>query len=79
VSGNDAAPAVSENAIIGGSAWEGIRAVLRSRYLLAMASYLVIPTLMGTFICLTQPAGGSASANVVGGIPPTGFEPVLPP
>jgi ATP:ADP antiporter, AAA family len=51
---DDTPPAVSEEAIIGGSAWEGFRAVLRSRYLLAMAAYLVILTIMATFIYFTR-------------------------
>lgn len=47
-------PAVSEYAIIGGSAWEGLRAVLRSRYLLGIAAYVVILAIMATFIYFTR-------------------------
>jgi ATP:ADP antiporter, AAA family len=47
-------PAVSEYAIIGGSAWAGIRAVLRSRYLLGIAAYAVILAVMATFIYFTR-------------------------
>jgi ATP:ADP antiporter, AAA family len=43
-----------EPAIIGGSAWEGLRAVLRSRYLLGMAGYIVILTIMATFLYFTR-------------------------
>ena len=47
-------PAVSEYAIIGGSAWEGFRAVLRSRYLLGIAGYALILAVMATFIYFTR-------------------------
>jgi ATP:ADP antiporter, AAA family len=47
-------PAVSEHAIIGGSAWEGLRAVFRSRYLLGIAAYMVILAVMATFIYFTR-------------------------
>jgi AAA family ATP:ADP antiporter len=50
----EAPPAVSEQAIIGGSAWEGFRAVFRSRYLLGVAAYIVILTIMATFIYFTR-------------------------
>ena len=49
-----APPAVDEAAVIGGSAWEGFRAVFRSRYLLGIAGYLVVLTLMATFIYFTR-------------------------
>ncbi len=45
---------MEEPAIIGGSAWEGFRAVLRSRYLLGMAGYIVILTIMATFLYFTR-------------------------
>jgi ATP:ADP antiporter, AAA family len=41
---------VDENTIIGGSAWEGFRAVFRSRYLLGIAGYVVILAIMSTFL-----------------------------
>jgi ATP:ADP antiporter, AAA family len=47
-------PAVSEHAIIGGSAWEGFRAVFRSRYLMGIAGYVVILAVMVTFIYFTR-------------------------
>jgi len=50
----EAPPVVSEHAIIGGSAWEGFRAVLRSRYLLGIAAYALILAIMATFIYFTR-------------------------
>ena len=50
----EAPPMVSEHAIIGGSAWEGFRAVFRSRYLLGIAGYMVILAVMATFIYFTR-------------------------
>ena len=45
---------VADRAIIGGSAWEGFRAVFRSRYLLGIAGYVVILTIMATFLYFTR-------------------------
>jgi ATP:ADP antiporter, AAA family len=50
----EAPPEVSEYAVIGGSAWEGLRAVFRSRYLLGIAAYVVILAIMATFIYFTR-------------------------
>jgi ATP:ADP antiporter, AAA family len=50
----EAPPGVSEYAIIGGSAWEGLRAVRHSRYLLGIAVYVVILAVMATFIYFTR-------------------------
>jgi ATP:ADP antiporter, AAA family len=50
----EAPPVVSEHAIIGGSAWEGFRAVVHSRYLLGIAAYVVILAVMATFIYFTR-------------------------
>ncbi len=47
-------PAVGERAIIGGSAWEGFRAVFRSSYLLGIAAYILTLTVIGTFIYFTR-------------------------
>ncbi|MCH8502821.1 MAG: MFS transporter [Ectothiorhodospiraceae bacterium] len=47
-------PAVDEREIIGGSAWEGVRAVLRSRYLSGIAGYVVILAIMATFLYFTR-------------------------
>lgn len=48
------APAVDEQELIGGSAWEGLRAVFRSRYLLGIASYVIILAIMATFLYFTR-------------------------
>jgi ATP:ADP antiporter, AAA family len=50
----EAPPMVSEHVIIGGSAWEGLRAVFRSPYLLGIAGYVVILAVMATFIYFTR-------------------------
>lgn len=50
----DAPPRIDEAAILGGSAWEGLRALFRSRYLLGIAGYLVTLTLMATFLYFTR-------------------------
>jgi AAA family ATP:ADP antiporter len=50
----DAAPAVDERAVIGGSAWEGIAAVVRSPYLLGISGYVLLMTVTATFIYLTR-------------------------
>jgi ATP:ADP antiporter, AAA family len=40
--------------IIGGSAWEGFRAVFRSPYLLGIAAYVLILAVMATFLYFTR-------------------------
>lgn len=40
--------------VIGGSAWQGFRAVVGSRYLLGIAAYIVILAVMATFIYFTR-------------------------
>jgi AAA family ATP:ADP antiporter len=52
--GVDAPPVVNENAVIGGSAWQGLRAVLGSRYLLGIAGYVLVLSVMVTFIYFTR-------------------------
>ncbi len=47
-------PAVDERELVGGSAWEGLRAVFRSRYLLGIAAYVVILAIMATLIYFTR-------------------------
>ncbi|MEX2526490.1 MAG: MFS transporter [Gemmatimonadota bacterium] len=47
-------PVVPEDEIIGGSAWEGFRAILRSRYLLGISVFVLIMTIMATFIYFTR-------------------------
>jgi ATP:ADP antiporter, AAA family len=50
----EAPPAVDERAVIGGSAWEGFRAVFRSPYLLGISGYVLILTVIATFIYFTR-------------------------
>ena len=40
--------------IIGGNAWAGIGAVLRSRYLLGISAYVLLMTIVGTFLYFTR-------------------------
>jgi AAA family ATP:ADP antiporter len=47
-------PAVDERAVIGGSAWEGLRAVFRSPYLLGIAAYVLIMAVIATFLYFTR-------------------------
>jgi len=49
-----ASPAVDERAVIGGSAWDGFRSVSRSPYLLGISAYVLILTVIGTFIYFTR-------------------------
>jgi AAA family ATP:ADP antiporter len=49
-----AAPATDDRAVIGGSAWEGLRATFRSRYLLGISSYVLLLTVTATFIYFTR-------------------------
>ena len=58
-----APPAVDEDAIIGGSAWEGFRAVFQSRYLLAICGFVMILAVMATFIYFTRLAMVAAVAD----------------
>ncbi|RPH66829.1 MAG: MFS transporter, partial [Burkholderiales bacterium] len=48
------APELAGHAVIGGSAWEGLRAVFRSPYLLAICAYVLILAVMATFIYFTR-------------------------
>ncbi|MDQ2070477.1 NTP/NDP exchange transporter [Natronospira bacteriovora] len=50
----EAPPVVDEHAVIGGSAWEGFKAVFRSRYLMGIAAYAVILAIMATFLYFTR-------------------------
>lgn len=52
--GRDAANAVAEHARIGGNAWEGLRAVFRSPYLLGISAYVLILAVMATFLYFTR-------------------------
>jgi ATP:ADP antiporter, AAA family len=49
-----APPAVDDRSIIGGSAWRGFRAVFRSPYLLGISAYVLILTVISTFIYFTR-------------------------
>ncbi len=48
------APASAGRAVIGGSAWEGLQAVFRSPYLLAICAYVLILAVIVTFIYFTR-------------------------
>ncbi|MCC5794336.1 MAG: MFS transporter [Chromatiales bacterium] len=50
----DAPPAVSEQAVIGGSPLQGIKAVFSSSYLLGIAGYVLIAAVISTFIWFTR-------------------------
>lgn len=43
-----------DRAVIGGSAWQGLRAVFRSPYLGGIAGYVVLMTVMATFLYFTR-------------------------
>ena len=49
-----AGPAAEQQAVIGGSAWQGLKAVFRSRYLLGIAGYVICMTLMATLLYFTR-------------------------
>ena len=44
----------SDEDVIGGGAWDGIKAVCRSRYLMGIATYVVILAIMATFLYFTR-------------------------
>ncbi len=50
----EAPPIVRKEEVIGGSAWEGFRAVIRSRYLLGVCTFVLIMAIMATFIYFTR-------------------------
>ncbi|MDA1117634.1 MAG: MFS transporter [Proteobacteria bacterium] len=50
----EAVAAPAEPAVIGGSAWEGLQSVFRSRYLLAICAYVLILAVMATFLYFTR-------------------------
>jgi len=54
VPGHEQSPAASESTVIGGSAWEGMRAVFRSPYLLGISVYVLILAVIVTFIYFTR-------------------------
>lgn len=47
-------PQDSDAGIIGGSAWQGLKAVFQSRYLLGIAAYVIAMTIMATFLYFTR-------------------------
>jgi len=51
--GDDPRP-LTEHVVIGGSAWEGVQAVFRSPYLLAICAYVLILAVMATFVYFTR-------------------------
>jgi AAA family ATP:ADP antiporter len=50
----EAHPAVDERAVIGGSTWAGFRRSLQSRYLLGISAYVLILTVIATFLYFTR-------------------------
>ncbi len=52
--GIDAGERVDASTVIGGSAWEGLRSVVRSRYLLGIAVYMVVLAVISTFLYFTR-------------------------
>jgi len=50
----EAPPVVREEEVIGGSAWEGFRAVVRSPYLLGICGFVLVMAIMATFIYFTR-------------------------
>src|SRR5690606_23639065 len=43
-----------DESVIGGGAWDGIKAVCRSKYLMGIAAYVVILAIMATFLYFTR-------------------------
>ena len=54
---------VNERAIIGGNAWSGISAVFKSPYLLGISSYVLVMTIIATFIYFTRLQMVAAAAD----------------
>lgn len=50
----EAPPAVDERSVIGGSAWEGFRAAVKSPYLLGISVYVLILAVIATFMYFTR-------------------------
>ncbi len=49
-----AGPSADDRAVIGGNAWNGIRAVFRSPYLFGISTYVLLLTVTSTFIYFTR-------------------------
>lgn len=54
VGGPQSGAEVSERAVIGGSAWQGLKAVFASRYLLGIAAYVILMTILATLLYFTR-------------------------
>jgi AAA family ATP:ADP antiporter len=54
LSADKPAKKVDKEAIIGGSAWQGLRAALSSPYLLGISGYVLIIAIVGTFLYFTR-------------------------
>jgi AAA family ATP:ADP antiporter len=52
-----------DRSVIGGGAWAGISAVFRSPYLLGISSYVLLMTVIGTFLYFTRLAMVAAAAD----------------
>lgn len=52
-----------DRTVIGGNAWSGISAVFRSPYLLGISSYVLLMTVIGTFLYFTRLAMVAAAAD----------------
>ncbi len=50
----EAPPVVDEDEVIGGSAWEGFRSVIRSPYLAGICVFVLVMAIMATFIYFTR-------------------------
>jgi AAA family ATP:ADP antiporter len=48
------AAAAAEDGTIGGSAWDGLRSILRSNYLLGISAYILILAVLVTFVYFTR-------------------------
>ena len=53
----------ADRAIIGGNAWAGVSAVFRSPYLLGISAYVLVMTIIATFIYFTRLAMVAAAAD----------------
>ena len=61
----EALPVVPEEEVIGGTSWDGFLAVARSPYLLGISAFVLIMTIMATFIYFTRLQMVSAMTEVV--------------
>lgn len=52
--GRAAAADAPDRAVIGGSAWQGLKAVFGSRYLLGIAAYVILMTVLATLLYFTR-------------------------